>query len=54
VFLAYIYTDILLTFSIKPDGYLTDERKAAEPDQGFSTFFSETGTHVNPAIRPLN
>jgi hypothetical protein len=22
---------------------LTEERKAAEPDQGFSTFFSETG-----------
>lgn len=27
----------------QPDGYLTEERKAAEPDQGFSTFFSETG-----------
>jgi hypothetical protein len=24
---------------------LTEERKAAEPDQGFSTFFSETGKH---------
>lgn len=35
------------------DGYLTDERKAAEPDQGFSTFFSETGTrdsHVIPVF----
>lgn len=28
---------------VQPDGYLTEERKAAEPDQGFSTFFSETG-----------
>ncbi|KAH0848141.1 Tubulin alpha chain [Fonsecaea pedrosoi] len=28
----------------QPDGYLTEERKAADPDQGFSTFFSETGT----------
>jgi len=28
---------------LQPDGYLTEERKAAEPDQGFSTFFSETG-----------
>ena len=27
----------------QPDGYLTEERKAAEPDHGFSTFFSETG-----------
>lgn len=27
----------------QPDGYLTEERKAADPDQGFSTFFSETG-----------
>ena len=24
------------------DGFLTEERKAAEPDHGFSTFFSET------------
>jgi tubulin alpha len=24
---------------------LTEERKAAEPDQGFSTFFSETGKY---------
>lgn len=30
---------------MQPDGYLTDERKAADPDQGFSTFFSETGTN---------
>ncbi len=27
----------------QPDGHLTEERKAADPDQGFSTFFSETG-----------
>ncbi|KFA61175.1 hypothetical protein S40285_02185 [Stachybotrys chlorohalonatus IBT 40285] len=27
----------------EPDGYLTEERKAQDPDQGFSTFFSETG-----------
>lgn len=27
----------------QPDGYLTEERKAAEDDHGFSTFFSETG-----------
>ncbi|KFY26800.1 hypothetical protein V493_03852 [Pseudogymnoascus sp. VKM F-4281 (FW-2241)] len=32
-----------LEHGIQPDGYLTEERKAAEPDQGFSTFFSETG-----------
>ncbi|RDA92997.1 hypothetical protein CP533_5500 [Ophiocordyceps camponoti-saundersi (nom. inval.)] len=32
-----------LEHGIQPDGYLTDERKAQEPDQGFSTFFSETG-----------
>jgi tubulin alpha len=31
---------------IQPDGYLTEERKAADPDQGFSTFFSETGEHM--------
>ena len=30
----------------QPDGYLTEERKAQEPDQGFSTFFSETGTRL--------
>ena len=29
----------------QPDGYLTEERKAANDDHGFSTFFSETGTH---------
>ena len=28
---------------MQPDGYLTEERKAADPDQEFSTFFSETG-----------
>ena len=28
---------------MQPDGYLTEERKAADSDQGFSTFFSETG-----------
>lgn len=33
----------------QPDGYLTEERKAQEPDQGFSTFFSETGTKTCPA-----
>lgn len=27
----------------QPDGFLTEERKAADDDQGFSTFFSETG-----------
>lgn len=27
----------------QPDGYLTEERKQADPDHGFSTFFSETG-----------
>ena len=33
----------MLMFTLQPDGYLTEERKAADPDQGFSTFFSETG-----------
>jgi len=33
----------IITNRLQPDGYLTEERKAAEPDQGFSTFFSETG-----------
>lgn len=33
---------------MQPDGYLTDERKAADPDQGFSTFFSETGMRDSP------
>ncbi|OKL57081.1 Tubulin alpha-1 chain [Talaromyces atroroseus] len=32
-----------LEHGIQPDGYLTEERKAQEPDEGFSTFFSETG-----------
>ncbi|QKX60730.1 uncharacterized protein TRUGW13939_07876 [Talaromyces rugulosus] len=32
-----------LEHGIQPDGYLTEERKAQDPDQGFSTFFSETG-----------
>jgi tubulin alpha len=27
----------------QPDGYLTEERKTADDDHGFSTFFSETG-----------
>ncbi|GKT49890.1 tubulin gamma chain [Colletotrichum spaethianum] len=31
-----------LEHGIQPDGYLTEERKAADPDHGFSTFFSET------------
>ncbi len=34
---------VLTRFCSQPDGYLTEERKAADPDQGFSTFFSETG-----------
>jgi hypothetical protein len=33
-----------LEHGIQPDGYLTEERKAADDDHGFSTFFSETGT----------
>lgn len=28
---------------LQPDGFLTEERKAANNDHGFSTFFSETG-----------
>ncbi|KAF4249772.1 hypothetical protein CNMCM8980_002878 [Aspergillus fumigatiaffinis] len=32
-----------LEHGIQPDGYLTEERKKADPDHGFSTFFSETG-----------
>ncbi|KAL9604223.1 MAG: hypothetical protein Q9219_000621 [cf. Caloplaca sp. 3 TL-2023] len=32
-----------LEHGIQPDGYLTEERKNGEQDQGFSTFFSETG-----------
>ncbi|KAM0322961.1 hypothetical protein ACHAQA_009060 [Verticillium albo-atrum] len=32
-----------LEHGIQPDGFLTEERKAADPDHGFSTFFSETG-----------
>ncbi|KAL8941504.1 MAG: hypothetical protein Q9211_001809 [Gyalolechia sp. 1 TL-2023] len=32
-----------LEHGIQPDGYLTPERKLADQDQGFSTFFSETG-----------
>lgn len=35
---------MLMTDSQQPDGYLTEERKKADPDHGFSTFFSETGT----------
>ena len=31
---------------LQPDGYLTPERKAADPDQGFSTFFTETGKRI--------
>jgi hypothetical protein len=38
------YWDNLLTRLVtQPDGYLTEERKKADPDHGFSTFFSETG-----------
>jgi hypothetical protein len=36
----------LTRFYEKPDGYLTEERKQADPDHGFSTFFSETGTRI--------
>ncbi|KAG0157138.1 hypothetical protein PDIDSM_4322 [Penicillium digitatum] len=32
-----------LEHGIQPDGFLTEERKKADPDHGFSTFFSETG-----------
>lgn len=48
---SYNYAlDALLTFPrTKPDGFLTEERKAADPDQGFSTFFSETGTIGQPS-----
>lgn len=35
----------------QPDGYLTEERKQADPDHGFSTFFSETGAFF-PLVRP--
>ena len=31
----------------KPDGFLTEERKSADDDHGFSTFFSETGTQLD-------
>lgn len=39
---------------MQPDGYLTDERKAADPDQGFSTFFSETGMRDIPVMLCLS
>ena len=29
----------------QPDGYLTEQRKQEDPDHGFSTFFSETGSY---------
>lgn len=38
----------------QPDGYLTEERKAQDPDQGFSTFFSETGMPTIFPRRPLS
>ena len=38
-------------YLLQPDGYLTEERKAADPDQGFSTFFSETGRPDNHYTR---
>jgi tubulin alpha len=41
-----------LEHGIQPDGYLTEERKAAEPDQGFSTFFSETGEGIHRTLPP--
>ena len=40
------FTLLVYTNNQQPDGYLTEERKAADPDHGFSTFFSETGTSV--------
>jgi tubulin alpha len=40
-----------LEHGIQPDGYLTEERKQQDPDQGFSTFFSETG--MNWTLQPL-
>lgn len=39
--------ELLMRDEHQPDGYLTEERKAAVPDQGFSTFFSETGKAKN-------
>jgi len=38
---------MLISYNKKPDGYLTEERKKQDPDHGFSTFFSETGTLVH-------
>lgn len=40
-----------LEHGIQPDGYLTEERKASDADQGFSTFFSETGRSPRVAAR---
>lgn len=40
-------TRLLTLLFSQPDGYLTEERKAAPPDHGFSTFFSETGMLIN-------
>ena len=40
----------LTRFCSQPDGYLTEERKAADPDQGFSTFFSETGMRASTPL----
>lgn len=41
---------------LQPDGYLTEERREAKDDHGFSTFFSETGEfrcHCNVAQSEL-
>lgn len=37
---------------MKPDGFLTEERKAANDDHGFSTFFSETGSYAPYRTQP--
>ncbi|EEP79239.1 tubulin alpha chain [Uncinocarpus reesii 1704] len=39
-----------LEHGIQPDGRLSEEQKAAEQDQGFETFFSETGAHSCPNL----
>lgn len=48
--LAPTHTDALSL--LQPDGYLTEERKAADPDHGFSTFFSETGMRLSTRCAP--
>ena len=55
---AFRYVDINAsiipssTDHIQPDGYLTEERKAADDDHGFSTFFSETGELAPSPLLP--